>query len=222
MFQPASVPHLRCLRQRCIMTLSGLLVFTAVYSLSVALPGPGVAAVVARALARGMPGTRAFIAGMLLGDLVWFTCAATGLAALAQRAYTVFVVVKYAGVAYLLYLAYRMWVTPPGEISTTDTVRGERAAQLFTGGLALTLSNPKAMVFFLALLPTVVQLETLNLNGFLQITAVICIMIPLILGAYALAAARARQFFTSQRARRRLNRGTGVAMAGAAVMVAVR
>jgi len=56
------------------------------------------------------------------------------------------------------------------------------------------------MVFFLALLPTVVQLETLNLTGYLQIAAIICVFVPLILGAYAVAATRARQLFTSQRA----------------------
>jgi len=56
----------------------------------------------------------------------------------------------------------------------------------------------------------------------LQIAAIICVLVPLILGAYALAATRARQLFTSQRARRRLNRSTGAAMAGAAVVVAVR
>jgi threonine/homoserine/homoserine lactone efflux protein len=204
------------------MTFYGLLAFTAVYALSVALPGPGVAAVVARALARGLPGTRAFIAGMTIGDLVWFTFAATGLAALAQRAHTVFLVVKYLGVLYLLYLAYRMWVTPPADLGSAAVPGGERPTQLFSGGLALTLSNPKTMMFFLALLPTVVQLETLTLAGYLEIAAIIGVLVPLTLGAYALAAARARQFFTSLPARRRLNRSTSAAMAGAAVMIAIR
>lgn len=204
------------------MTLYGLLAFTAVYTLSVAVPGPGVAAVVARALGRGMHGTGAFIAGMTLGDLVWFTCAATGLAALAQRAYTVFLMVKYAGVAYLLYLAYRMWTTVPAAIVAAQSGQGERPVQLFAGGLALTLSNPKPMVFFLALLPTVVRLETLDLTSYLEIAGIICVSVPVILGAYAMAAARARAFFSSQRARHRLNRATGAAMATAAVMVAAR
>src|SRR3954471_20018636 len=91
------------------MTLYGLAVFCLAYALAVATPGPGVAAIVARSLSRGTQGAPAFIAGFLIGDLLWFTVAATGLAALAQTAYTVFVAVKYAGVAYLLYLSYRMW-----------------------------------------------------------------------------------------------------------------
>jgi threonine/homoserine/homoserine lactone efflux protein len=206
-----------------IMSTYGLLPFIAVFSVSVVLPGPGVAAVVARALARGMPGTGAFIAGMTLADLLWFTCAATGLAALAQRAHTVFLVVKFGGVAYLLYLAWRLWATAPANTEITQpTLQGERTWQLFAGGVAFTLSNPKAIVFFLALLPTVVQLERLTYTGYLQIALCIALIVPLILGSYALAAARARNFFASQQALRRLQRGTGVVMAGAAMLVAVR
>lgn len=204
------------------MSLYGLWIFSAVYFLAVALPGPGVAAIVARALSRGTQGAPAFIAGFLVGDLVWFTFAATGLAALAQTAYAVFVAVKYAGVVYLLYLAYRLWTAPPKAIEESTVAQGDKPSQLFLGGLALTLANPKTMIFFLALLPTVVKLETLSVVGFLEIVATICIVLPLVLGIYIVAAARARRLFKSPRAVRNLNRGTGVAMAGAAVAVATR
>lgn len=204
------------------MSLYGLWIFSAVYFLAVASPGPGVAAIVARALARGTQGAPAFIAGFLVGDLVWFTFAATGLAALAQTAYAVFVAVKYAGVAYLLYLAYKLWTSPPKVVEESTVEQGNKPSQLFLGSLALTLANPKTMIFFLALLPTVVKLETLSVVGFLEIVGMICVVLPLVLGAYVLAAARARRFFRSPRAIRNLNRGTGVAMAGAAVAVATR
>ncbi|HEY4369324.1 MAG TPA: LysE family translocator [Steroidobacteraceae bacterium] len=221
------------------MSLSGLLIFAGIYFLAVALPGPGVAAVIARSLAHGTQGAIAFIAGFLIGDLVWFVFAATGLAALAQTAAMVFVAVKYAGVVYLLYLAYRLWTSPvrpaeesagqvPAELSTGASAsearvdRGQSASRLFLGSLALTLGNPKTMIFFLALLPTVVRLETLSVAGFLEIATTICIVLPLVLGGYVLAAARARRIFSSSRALRNLNRGSGVAMASAAIVVASR
>jgi len=205
------------------MTLYGLLLFAGVYCLAVASPGPGVAAVVARSLARGMQGAPAFIAGFLVGDLIWFAFAATGLAALAQAAYPVFVAIKYAGAAYLLYLAYRLWTAPSERVDDGKGAdRGNRPAQLFLGTLALTLANPKTMIFFLALLPTVVRLETLTIAGFVEIALVICVALPLVLGAYALAATRARRLFNSPRAVRNLNRSSGVAMATAAVAVATR
>ena len=54
------------------MTSTGLLTFCAVYALAVATPGPGVAAIIARSLAHGLKGAPAFIAGFVVGDLVWF------------------------------------------------------------------------------------------------------------------------------------------------------
>ena len=98
----------------------------------------------------------------------------------------------------------------------------EEGGRLFVAGLALTLSNPKVIVFFLALLPTVVDLDTLSSVGFAEIAALIVVILSVVLTSYATAAARARRLFTSPRAVQRLNRGTGVVMAGAAVAVATR
>jgi threonine/homoserine/homoserine lactone efflux protein len=205
------------------MSLYGLWIFSAVYFVAVVLPGPSVAAVIARSLARGTQGAVAYIAGALIGDLIWFTIAATGLAALAQTAYTLFVVLKYAGAAYLLYLAYRLWTAPPKPMQeTVSSQQGERSSQLFIGSLTLTLANPKTVLFFLALLPTVVQLDKLSFLGFVEIAIVISIVLPLVFSGYVIAAARARNFFKSAKAVRNLNRGTGVALAGAAVAVATR
>lgn len=204
------------------MSLYGFGVFSLVYILAIAAPGPGVAAVVARSLSHGTRGAPAFIAGFMVGDMVWFILAAAGLSALAQSAYAVFVAIKWAGVAYLLYLAYRLWTTPVSEVREEKIETASRSLQLFLGSLALTLGNPKTMIFFLALLPTVVDLETLSVMGFLEIAVAIAVLVPLVLGAYVVAAVRARRLFRSRRALRNINRGTGVAMAGAAVMVASR
>lgn len=204
------------------MSLYGLLVFSAVYFVAVATPGPGVAAVIARTLAHGARGAPAFILGFLIGDLVWFTFAATGLAALAKTAYPVFVAIKYLGAAYLLYLAYRLWSAPPAEATSRDAADGQGGVQLFLGALALTLANPKTMIFFIALLPTVVGLDTLTLAGFFEIALAIAIVLPIVLGGYVVAASRARRMFKSARAVRNINRATGATLAGAAVAVAVR
>lgn len=199
---------------------SGLLLFGAVYALSVATPGPGVAAVIARALAGGTRGAAAFIGGFIAGDLLWFTAAATGLSALAQSAHTAFVLLKYAGALYLLYLAVRMWLASPEVRDGTAPAVERSRTRLFVGALTLTLSNPKPMIFFLALLPTVITLQTLTVTGFFEIAAIIAIVLPLVLGSYVLAAARARQVLRSRRAVRMMNRGSAAIMAGAAVAVA--
>ena len=144
------------------MSAYGLLVFSLIYALAVATPGPGVAAILARALGRGVAGAPAFIGGFIAGDLLWFTLAALGLAVLAQQAHALFVGVRFAGAAYLLYLAWRLWRAPSATLSALAPPERESTLQLFLGALALTLGNPKTMVFFLAVLPTVVDLAHLT------------------------------------------------------------
>jgi threonine/homoserine/homoserine lactone efflux protein len=206
------------------MTIYGLAVFSVVYALAVASPGPGVAAVVARSLVRGTRGAPAFIAGFVIGDLVWFTVAVTGLAALAQTASAVFAAIKYVGAAYVLYLAWRMWTTRaigPSECDDQPVeALSQRPSRLFAGSLALTLGNPKTMVFFLALLPTVVELDRLTAAGFAEIAAIIAVVLPTVLGTYVLAAARARRMLQNPRAVQIVSRTGASVMAGAAIAVA--
>lgn len=203
------------------MTVAGLLVFATVYGVAVASPGPGVAAVVAHVLGHGTGGIAAFIAGFVFGDLIWFAAAAAGLAALAQAFDGVFTVVRYAGAAYLLYVAVRLW-TAPTKSADVEVASGGSRLRLCLAGLTLTLGNPKVMFFFMALLPTIVDLERLDAAGAAEIAAVIVVVLSAVLAAYAVAAARARRLFRSARAMRLVNRGAGAIMAGAAAAVAAR
>jgi threonine/homoserine/homoserine lactone efflux protein len=204
------------------MSFFGLLTFCAVYGLAVATPGPGVAAIIARSLAHGFRGAPAFIAGFIVGDLTWFAIAATGLAALAKTAEAVFVAIKWAGVVYLLYLSWKLWTAPAERVAVADSDDRQHGWRAFVASLMLTLANPKAILFFLALLPTVVDLASMNVVSFVEISLTIAIVLPVVMFMYVFLAARAREMFTTPKAVRRLNRSSGVAMAGAAVVVATR
>lgn len=204
------------------MSLYGFVAFCVVYLLAVATPGPGVAAVLARSLTYGLRGAPSFIGGFVMGDLMWFAAAAVGLVALAQSAQAVFLVARYAGAAYLLYLAYRLWTAPAKPLEVSEDHSSQRPLRLFLGSLWLTLGNPKPMIFFVALLPTIVDMRALRIGDYLLIGLAIAFILPLVLGAYALAASRARQFFRKASSIRLLNRGAGTAMAGAAVLVATQ
>jgi threonine/homoserine/homoserine lactone efflux protein len=204
------------------MAVHSLMLFCVVYLVAVATPGPGIAAIVARVLGRGSVGLAPFIAGYVVGDLTWFTLAATGMAMLARSAHTLFLVIRYAGAAYLLYLAYRLWTAPTSLPEEGAVVPVERGSQLFLASLSLTLSNPKAMIFYLALLPTVVDLPNLTLAAFLEVALALGLILCAVLLAYAIAALRSRRLFRSSRALRWLNRSTGTVLAGAAIAVAAR
>lgn len=200
------------------MDFASLAIFAAAYAIMVATPGPGIAALVARVLGRGTKGAPALIAGYVIGDLFWFTLAALGLAAIANTFATAFLVIKYIGAAYLLYLAYKMWTSPVAEARAdagADATRG----QLFMAGLTVTIGNPKPMVFFLALLPTVVDLEALTPLAFAELAVIISIVLAVNLAAYVLLADRARRFVANAKAMKIVNRICGTALAGAAAAV---
>ena len=203
------------------MDFAHLFVFAAAYLAVLILPGPGVTALVARVLGHGTRGVPSFIAGFVAGSLAWFTVAATGLSVLATSFATLFVAIRYAGAAYLLYLAWKLWRAPAQAASAAAPSPNGRL-HLFLTGLAINLGNPKVIVFFLALLPTVVDLGTLTPLGFGQLAATIVVIASSVLGAYALAASRARRLFTSPRAIRLVNRGSGTIMAATAVTIAAR
>jgi threonine/homoserine/homoserine lactone efflux protein len=204
------------------MSIHGFALFCLAYLLATATPGPGIGALVARVIARGMHGIAFYIAGFVVGDLTWFTFAATGMAVLAQTAHALFVAIKYAGAAYLLFLAFRLWTAPVGAVAEDSAPVSQSSGRLMLAGLSLTLGNPKVMIFFLALLPTVIDLSTLSVSAFLEIGAAMAVILSAVLGTYAAAAQRARRLFRSPPALRWLNRGTGTVMAGAAAAVATR
>jgi threonine/homoserine/homoserine lactone efflux protein len=198
-----------------------LLVFAAAYFAALVLPGPGVTALIARVLARGLHGAVAFIGGFVVGSLVWFAIAATGLAVLAATFASVFVAIRYAGAAYLFYLAWKLWTAPVRPLDAPQ-VSPDGRWRLFLTGVAINLGNPKVIVFFLALLPTVVDLGALTPLGFAELALIVTAIASSVLAGYALAAARARRVLTSPRAVRLVNRGSGAIMAGAAVTIAMR
>ena len=194
------------------MSIAGYLLFLSVYALAVASPGPAAAAVIARAMATGFSRTLPFILGVTLGDLLWFWLTAAGLAVLAERFHTLFSAIRWAGVAYLLYLAWRLWRAPPSTDAPPPQARGE-GLRLMAGGLSLTLGNPKVMVFFLAILPTLFDVGHASGAAIALASATIAVVLPMVMATYALLADRARRFVASPRAQRGMNRAAATMMA---------
>lgn len=204
------------------MDLSSLIIFAGALLIAAASPGPGVAAITARVLGRGMQGAFAFTAGLATGDVVWLTLAALGLSAIAQTFTGVFLLIKYAGAAYLLYLAWRMWTAPAIAHDLSAKQPDVKPLRLYLAGLAVNLSNPKAALFYLALLPTIIETATIDWLGWLELLVVTLAVLAVVFGSYVLLANCTRALFTTPRAMRLVNRGSGVLMASAAAAVASR
>ncbi|MDS1136897.1 LysE family translocator [Nitratireductor indicus] len=203
------------------MDFSALLIFGVTLLVAAGSPGPSIAALVARVITRGWRDVLPFLLAMWIGEAIWLSFAIFGLAYVAETFHHLFVAIKYAGVAYLLYLAWRMW-TAPVETGTGEMPAADSRLRLFLAGMAVTLGNPKIMMFYLALLPTLIDLTSVTLLGWAELTVTMVLVLIAVDAAWMVAAAQARRLLKSSRAMRIANRTSASMMAGAAAAIATR
>ena len=203
------------------MDPSLLLVFAGALVVNAGSPGPSIAALVSRVLTRGFRDVLPFLAAMWLGEVLWLTLAVAGLAAIAETFHLLFVVIKWAGIAYLLYLAWKMW-TAPDTVDAAAMATDRSPVRMFLAGMAVTLGNPKIMVFYLALLPSIINVEAITLLGWAELALTLLTVIIAIDLTWSLLAIKARTFLRTPRAVRVTNRASATLMTGAAVAIATR
>ncbi|MEX4005772.1 LysE family translocator [Neoaquamicrobium sediminum] len=203
------------------MELTSLVVFAGALLVAAGSPGPSIAALVARVISKGFRDVFPFLAAMWIGEAIWLSMAVFGLAFVAQSFHMAFVVLKWAGVAYLCWLAWKMW-TAPVTIREGEMPRAESPWRLFMAGMAVTLGNPKIMMFYMALLPTIIDLGTVTLVGWAELTATMALVLIAIDLFWVAAAVQARRLLRSPRAMRAANRVSATTMAGAAAAIAAR
>lgn len=203
------------------MELTSLAIFAGALLIAAGSPGPSIAALVARVIAKGWRDVLPFLLAMWIGEGIWLSLAVFGLAFVAQSFHLAFVVVKWIGVVYLVYLAWKMW-TAPVAVREGELPRNDSPAKLFFAGMAVTLGNPKIMMFYLALLPTIIDLGSVTLVGWAELTVTMALVLIAIDISWVIAAAQARRLLKSARAMRIANRFSATAMAGAAAAIAAR
>jgi threonine/homoserine/homoserine lactone efflux protein len=204
------------------MNWHDLIGFVLILAAAAAIPGPDVAAIVGSGLSGGLRRAASVVLGIMLGHAVWMAAAFTGLAALALAMGGAFIVIKAAAVAYLLYLAWKLWTAP---VTTATDEFVASAAPSRTGivtGLLVSLSNPKALVFFSAVMPSILPMERLSLTDFALLVLASWLTFIMVFGAWALLAAKARDAFGNIARRRAFNRASAVLIAGSAAAVAAR
>lgn len=119
-----------------------------------ASPGPAVMLVVAYGITAGWKKSIFATLGILTANAIYFTISATGLGALIVASHTLFTAVKWLGVAYLAYLGLSAIFGRPSPI-TASRLNGKDSSgwKIWLSGLTLQLANPKALIFFIAILP---------------------------------------------------------------------
>ena len=173
--------------------LEGLALYAA-YALALGLvvmvPGPSVIATIGKALATSPRRTLPFVLGILTGDIVFLTVAVLGLAFFATKFSAIFILIKLAGALYLCWMAWTLWFTKI-EIQTQER-EAQNDQSVFGAGLLLGISNPKAVAFYTALLPSFVDLTEIGFVGWAVLAAINAFIVFIILMTYANAAGRAK------------------------------
>ncbi|SFD31970.1 LysE family translocator [Methylobacterium sp. 13MFTsu3.1M2] len=203
------------------MTLAGFLTYALALGVAAAIPGPGVVALVARALGAGFGAAMAFSLGLILGDLTYLAAAIFGLSLIAEALGAVFVVVRYGAALYLAYLAFRLW-RAAGAAARVEGESRDRPWTSFVAGLTITVGNPKTIVFYLAILPTLVDLRGVTAADCVSLVVITAAILFAVMTPYAALAARARESLRRPAFRARLNRGAAAIMAGAAFWTVLR
>ncbi|KQZ50577.1 lysine transporter LysE [Rhizobium sp. Root149] len=203
------------------MTLASLITYAGALFIAAAIPGPGMTAIVARALGSGFRPTFFMGLGLILGDLVYLTAVILGLAILAQNFTTPFLIIKYLGALYLCYIAWKLWTA--GLLrQDIQATRGATGMMAFLSGLLVTLGNPKTMLFYVALVPTLIPLQDIGLRDYAVLVATTFIVLIAVLLPYILLASKARELLKKPRTLQALNRSAAGILAGTAAYIAAR
>ena len=203
------------------MSPEGALTFFVAIFIFGITPGPGVFAVLARALTSGARSCVFLSLGMVVSDILYLIFACLGLAAIATHWGGLFEIVRWLGAAYLIYLGVRLWRAPvDGEIEAPRSIAAHGAS--FLQGFLISASNPKVILFYIAFLPTFMDLAALRAQDIALASLLTLAALMLGLMLIALGASRARRLLRTPRSVRLLNRGAGSIMMGAGVYLASR
>src|SRR5471030_719392 len=184
-------------------------------------PGPNMGYLAVLSLSRGWQAGVSAVTGVAIGHAVYGVAAALGVAALIDASPLLYEILRWTGVAYMLWLAWETWFsdteTSP-DVATSDSHSHARVA--FQRGLITNLLNPKAAIFFITVVPNFVRpdssvmLQTLMLSGiFVAIATTVHTLIVVL-------ASRLQHFATSESRRRPVRRALALLLAGIAIWLA--
>ena len=196
---------------------SQLLPFVGAAILIALTPGADTALVVRNALATGAPAARRTALGSSAGLLVWGAASACGVAAVLNASAEMFAAVKLAGAAYLIWLGLQAI----RDAGAHEPLGRARSGSPFRQGLFCNLLNPKAGIFFTALLPQFVSPEDPALLVSLLMTAIAAAASLAWLSVYATVVPRFGDVLRRPRVRRALDRATGAVLIALGVRLAL-
>jgi threonine/homoserine/homoserine lactone efflux protein len=202
-----------------------LIAFVGIAALVICTPGPDTAMTVRNALLGGRSAGLATAAGVSTGLAIWALATSAGLVALLIASEPLFLAVKYAGAAYLVWLGLQSLRAAFGSGGHQPMIeqpagRRLRPRQAYLQGVVSDLSNPKIAAFFSSLLPQFAPAGAADFVGLAALGLLFSLMTLVWLTGYALATARMGDALRRPRIRRTLDGITGAALIGMGLRLA--
>ncbi|MFT6123595.1 MAG: threonine/homoserine/homoserine lactone efflux protein [Oleiphilaceae bacterium] len=172
------------------------------------VPGPGMLAVVARSMASGFSHGMVTTFGIVTGDFIFIFLAIYGLSAAANELGSFFSVVSYLGGAYLIWLGCSLWKTESKALPV-EVLEAPSWYTNYFSGLIITLSNPKAILFYAGFFPAILDLSTLVFVDIVTIMAVTALAIGGTMLVYAYLASHVKNIFQSEKMEKKISRVAG-------------
>ena len=201
------------------MDIQNLILFAGAILVLFFTPGPGIAAMIARTLQSGPRHGALYGLGILFGDIFWLTLAVSGLAALSDVLGPYAVIVKIIGAGFLLWMAYGAFrsALKPHQPMQAPLVTGKLGLlATFVAGLAMPLSNPKAIVFYLSFLPAFFDLSEVTLASYVAMIIIMFLLFVLCTSVYVGLAHKMRDWLMTPKVKRYADFATGFVMLGVA------
>lgn len=203
------------------MTFSTWLTFfVAAWAISFS-PGAGAISAMSTGLKHGFWRAYWNTAGLILGIMVQFVVVGIGLGALLATSQTAFAVVKYLGVAYLIYLGWRQFRTDAAPVEVQGEGRPhEPVGRMVWRAMLINASNPKGTVFLLAVVPQFVDPQAPLVLQYVVIAGTLALTDLVAMSCYALLAAKVLRLLRSARHIRWMNRSFGAMFIAAGAFLA--
>ena len=193
-----------------MLNLSLFSMFIVISLANIFAPGAGVVYAITTGIQGGLRGNFWCRVGLAVGILVLMTASVSGLGVIVANSPTIFTVLRFIGIAYLIYLGIKAWRAPATYLIADGAIPAHNGRRQFAEAFMLQITNPQPLVFFISLLPQFIDQKLAYIPQVVIMTIVYSFLVFAVMTIYTFAVARARTFFKSPQASLILRRTSAV------------
>ena len=178
--------------------MTSYLIYVGVAMATILLPGPAVVLTLNNSIQRGLPRTLAGIMGISLAILCVASISATSIGVLLASSLVAFTAVKILGAAYLIYMGIKMFRST-GVVSRSSKLQKASYRNCFLEGFFVSISNPKAVIFFMSIFPQFIDTAQSYIPQFTLLAGTFSILVVIVHTTYAMFASLAKERLSSEK-----------------------